>query len=136
MRSAPMPDPGEPARVEPGRLLVHLTCGPESPSRAALALLVAVTAATEGHAVDVFIAADGVSLLRPATIDAVVGVGTGAVKDHIGLLRESGAGLFASGMSSQARGLSSDDLAAVGFTAASPSKLMALVFAADRTLVY
>jgi uncharacterized protein len=131
-----MPEASEPARTESGRLLVHLACGPENPSRAALALLVAATATTEGHAVDVFVAADGVSLLRPATIDAVVGVGTGAVKDHIQVLREAGAALFASGMSSQARGLSPEDLAAVGFTAAPPSKLVALTFAAHRTLVY
>ena len=131
-----MPDRGESPPAEPWRLLVHVTCGPENPSRAALALLVAATAAREGHAVDVFIAADGVSLLHPATIDAVAGVGTGAVADHIASLRGDGAGLFASGMSSQARGVTSDDLSAIGFTAVPPATLVTLAFAADRTLVY
>ena len=80
--------------TERGRLLVHLTCGVENPTRAALALLVAATAAKEGHQVDVFIAGDGVSLLRPSTIAAVVGVGTGSVADHLDALQVAGAGLW------------------------------------------
>ena len=38
------------------KLLIHLATGPENPTRGALALLVARTAAEEGHAVQVFIA--------------------------------------------------------------------------------
>jgi uncharacterized protein len=126
----------EPAGPEPGRLLVHLTCGPEQPSRAALALLVAATAAADGYAVDVFVASDGVSLLRPETIGAVVGVGTGAVADHLAALRDARAGLFASAMSAAARGISREQLETQGFTPAPPSTLVSLTFAADRTLVY
>lgn len=119
-----------------GRLLVHLTCGPENPTRAALALLVASTAVTNGHPVDVFIAGDGVTMLRPATIAAAVGIGTGAVGEHLEALRIAGAGLYASGQSAAARGLSPDDLSALGFAAAPPSKLIELAFAAERVLVY
>ena len=39
-----------------GRLLVHVTHGPEAPTRAALGLLVAKAAIDEGHRVDVFLA--------------------------------------------------------------------------------
>lgn len=117
-------------------LLVHLTCGTENPTRAALALLVAATAAKEGHQVDVFIAGDGVSLLRPATIAAVVGIGTGSVAEHLEALQDAGAGLWASGQSSTARGILPDDLSAVGFTASPPSKLVQLAFAVDQVLTY
>lgn len=120
----------------PDRLLVHLTTGIEHPTTVALAFLVAATAAKEGHPVDVFVAGDGVTLLREATITASVGIGTGAVTDHLAALRAAGAGLWASGQSSAARGLSSADLEAIGFTAAPPSRLVELVFHADRVVTY
>ena len=41
-----------------GTLLVHITCGPESPTKAALGLLVAKAAIDEGHQVEVFLAGD------------------------------------------------------------------------------
>jgi uncharacterized protein len=47
-----------------GTLLVHLTHGPEAPTRAALAFLVAKAAVEEGHDVSLFLAGDSVQLLR------------------------------------------------------------------------
>ena len=49
------------------RLLVQVATGPENPTRAALGLLTARTAAEEGHDVRVFLAGDGVQLARPET---------------------------------------------------------------------
>ena len=74
-----------------GRLLVHIATGPENPTRAALGLLVARTARAAGHDVDVFIAGDGVSLLRPETLDAGQGIGTGGFREHIDALVAGGA---------------------------------------------
>ena len=62
------------------RLLVNVATGPENPTRAALGLLVARTAAAEGHDVRVFLAGDGVHLARPETAAATHGIGTGASK--------------------------------------------------------
>ena len=59
-----------------GRLLVHVTHGPEAPTRAALGLLVAKAAIDEGHDVDVFLAGDAVQLVRDAVLDALTGLGT------------------------------------------------------------
>jgi predicted peroxiredoxin len=42
------------------RLLLKVATGPENPTRVALGLLVAKTALGAGHAVDVFLAGDGV----------------------------------------------------------------------------
>src|SRR5947199_340239 len=64
------------------KILIHLATGPENPSRAALALLVAKTAVSEGHDVQVFLAADAVQLARPETAGAVQGVGTGSFAEH------------------------------------------------------
>ena len=119
-----------------GRLLVHIVTGPENPTRAALGLLVARTARAAGHDVDVFIAGDGVSLLRPETLDAGQGIGTGGLREHIDALVVGGAALFASGMSSKARGLTTDALGGLPVTLAPPDKLVELTFAADRVLTY
>ena len=115
-------------------MLIHLATGPENPTRAALALLVARTAADEGHDVSVFVAGDAVQLLRPETAAAATGVGTGNFGEHLGALRGAGIAIFASGMSSKARGL---DLGPIdGVEPAQPQKLVELATAADTTLSY
>jgi hypothetical protein len=45
-------------------LLVHITCGPENPTKATLACFVAAAAVEAGHEVHVFLAGDAVQLLR------------------------------------------------------------------------
>src|SRR5260221_12143142 len=85
------------------RLLVHIVTGPENPTRAALGLLVARTALAAGHDVDLFLAGDGVGLLRPATLDAGVGIGTGSMREHVDALVAGGGRLHASGRSSKGR---------------------------------
>lgn len=118
------------------RLLVHLVTGPHDPTRAALALLVARTAMAAGHDVDVFIAGDGVAVLRPETLDAAVGIGTGSMREHIDALASGGAALYASGMSSKARGVSAEVLGGLAVTMAPPDTLVELTFRADRVLTY
>ena len=114
------------------RLLVHIATGPENPTRMALGLLVARTAAAEGHEVDVFLAGDGVDALRGETRDALAGVGTGSVAEHWAALRESGARLFGSGMSAKARGIAAEE----GVELAPPQRLVALIAEADRVVSY
>jgi len=116
-------------------VLVHLATGPENPSRAALALLIASTAAKEGHDVRVFLAADAVQLVRPETAEAVHGVGTGSFAEHWSALAEAGVPIFASGMSSKARGV--DPSVRDGqVELAQPQKLVELALWADTTLTY
>lgn len=118
------------------RLLVHIATGPENPTRAALGLLVARTALEAGHAVDLFIAGDGVGLLRPPTLDAGQGIGTGSFREHVDALVAGGATFYASGLSSKARGLGPDSLGGLPVTMAPPSVLVDLALAADRVLTY
>jgi predicted peroxiredoxin len=113
-------------------LLVHSATGPENPTRAALALLVARTAAEEGHAVRLFLAGDAVHLAREATASAVQGLGTGNAAEHLAALRDAGVTLQLSGMSSKARGIEGGD----GTELCPPARLVELAAWADTTLTY
>ncbi|WP_205772506.1 DsrE family protein [Microvirga calopogonii] len=55
------------------RLLVHVTCGPENPTKATLAFFVAAAAVEAGHEVHVFLAGDAVQLLREPVRNALTG---------------------------------------------------------------
>ncbi|HWH24742.1 MAG TPA: DsrE family protein, partial [Candidatus Limnocylindria bacterium] len=116
------------------KLLVHIATGPENPTRLTLGLLVARTALAEGHSVDVFVAGDGVDVLRAETRSAVQGVGTGSAEEHWQALREGGARLFGSGLSSKARGVAPGD--DDGVQLAPPDMLVRLIAEADRIVSY
>jgi predicted peroxiredoxin len=117
------------------KFLIHLATGPENPTRGALALLVARTAAEEGHDVQVFLAGDGVQYARPATASTAHGIGTGSFGEHWEALVAAGVPIFLSGMSSNARGLDAEH-AADGVELAPPTKLVELATWANTTLTY
>jgi predicted peroxiredoxin len=114
------------------RMLFHITTGTEDPTRAALGLLVARTATAAGHQVEVFFAGDGVDWLRAETRAAANGIGTGSIAEHFDALVSSDAGLFGSGMSAKARGVSADETVALS----PPDKLVELIDGADKVIVY
>lgn len=118
------------------RLLVHIATGLENPTRTALGFLVARTALEAGHEVDLFLAGDAVALVRPATLDAAQGIGTGSIREHVDALAAGGARFYLSGMSSKARGVTAEDLGGLAVTMAPPSRLVELTFEADRVLTY
>jgi predicted peroxiredoxin len=117
-------------------LLVHITCGPEAPTRAALGFLVAKAALEEGHEVSLFLAGDGVQLLRDSVLDSLNGLGTGSLRESYDAVAAGGGRFYVSGMSSKARGVTVDDLADKPAEMAMPNRLVQLAFEADRTLTY
>lgn len=117
------------------KILVHLATGPENPTRAALALLIARTASEEGNEVRAFLAGDAVQLVRATTAEATTGVGTGNVSEHLGALAEAGVPILLSGMSSKARGIDAE-AAQVGVELAPPNRLVELSLWADVTFTY
>lgn len=119
-----------------GKLLVHITSGPEAPTRAALGLLVARAAVDEGHEVSVFLAGDAVQLVRDAVIDSLVGLGTGSLRESFDAIAGGTGRFFVSGMSSKARGVTEEDLAGKPAEFAMPTRLVQLAFEADRALTY
>ena len=118
------------------KILVHVTCGPESPTKAALGFLVAKAAVEEGHEVSMFLAGDGVQLLRDAVPDSLNGLGTGSLRESYDAVVASGARLYASGMSSKARGVEEADLAGKPVEFAMPNRLVQLALEADRVITY
>jgi predicted peroxiredoxin len=86
--------------------------------------------------VSMFLAGDGVGFLRDSVMDAATGIGTGSIREHYTALAEAGVPMYASGMSSKARAI---DDAAIGDKAVKfspPDKLVELILAADRVVVY
>jgi predicted peroxiredoxin len=119
-----------------GKLLVHVTHGPEHPTRAALGFLVARAALEEGHEVSLFLAGDAVQLIRDAVLDSLSGLGTGSLRESFDAIAAGGGRFYLSGMSSQARGVSPDDLEGKPAEMAMPKVLVQLAFEHDRVLTY
>jgi len=117
------------------RLFVQVVTGPENPTRAALGLLIARTAADEGHDVSVFFAGDAVSLVRAETAEAAQGIGTGSVAEHLAALREAGVPIHLSGLSSKPRDIDAS-VAGDGVQLSPPKVVVELATAADTVLVY
>lgn len=118
------------------KILVHITHGPEHPTRAALGFLVAKAAVDEGHTVSLFLAGDAVQLLRDGVLESLSGLGTGRLRESYDALVAGGARFYLSGMSSQARGLSAEDLAGKPAEMATPSRLVQLALEHDRLFTY
>ena len=119
-----------------GKLLVHVTHGPEHPTRAALGFLVAKAALEEGHEVSLFLAGDAVQLIRDAVLDNLSGLGTGSLRESYEAIVAGGGRFYVSGMSSQGRGVTTADLEGKPAEMAMPKALVQLAFEHDRVLTY
>lgn len=118
------------------KIMVILTHGPEHPTRAALAFLLAKTAAEEGHAVSLFLAGDAVQFLRDETLDNTTGVGTGNLRQHYTAFVEAKGKIYASAMSSKARAITEEHLKGKPAEFSTPSMLLRLSLEHDRMFTY
>jgi len=84
----------------------------------------------------VFLAGDGVQLLRDSVLDSLTGLGTGSLRESFDAVVAGGAQLYASGMSSKARGGGESDLDGKPVELALPNRLVQLTFEADRVISY
>jgi uncharacterized protein len=118
------------------RILVHITHGPESPTRAALGFAVAKAALDAGHEVTLFLAGDAVQLIRADVVKNLVGLGTGNLKELYDGIVAGGGRFYLSGGSSNARGVTDADLRGKPAEFAGPPKLVELSLKHDRTFTY
>lgn len=117
-------------------ILVHITHGPEHPTRAALGFHVAKSALDAGHEVTLFLAGDGVQLMREGVLDHLHGLGTGDMRHLYDAVAAAGVTIYLSGMSSKARGLSEADLEGKNYRFGGPPDLVRLALEHDRMFTY
>lgn len=117
-------------------ILIHLTSGPEHPTRAALAFLVAKAAIDEGHKVTMFLAGDAVQLMRESVLDSLVGLGTGNLRELYSAVTAAGTKIYLSGMSSKARGVDAQTVEGKPVEMAMPNVLVKLSLEHDRMFTY
>ena len=118
------------------KILVHITHGPDHPTRAALGFHVAKAAIDEGHAVTLFLAGDGVQLMRDGAIEHLEGLGTGKLKGLYEAVVAADVTIYMSGMSSKTRGITEADLEGKPYVFASPNELVNLAVEHDRMFTY
>ncbi|MDP9349520.1 MAG: DsrE family protein [Gemmatimonadota bacterium] len=120
----------------PQKILVHLTHGPEHPTRAALAFAVAKAALDEGHSVSLFLAGDAGQLIRKGVIESLAGLGTGNLGELYRAIVAGGGRFYLSGGSSRARGVTEQDLAGKPAEFAGPPQLVRLSLEHERMFTY
>ena len=117
-------------------ILVHITQGPENPTRAALGFLVAKTAIEEGYTVTLFLAGDAVRLLQDSVLNTLSGTGTGKLRDHYDAIVKGKGKFYLSANSSKARGVTEADLIGKPAEFALPKVLVRLSVESDRMFTY
>jgi predicted peroxiredoxin len=125
-----------PSQSKKMKILVHITQGPENPTRAALGFLVAKTAVEEGHTVTLFLAGDGVKLLQDSVLNSLMGVGTGKLREHYDAIVKGGSKFYLSGNSSKARGMTETDIKDKPAEFALPNVLVRLSVDSDKIFIY
>jgi predicted peroxiredoxin len=118
------------------KILVHVTHGPEQPTRAALGFLVAKAAIDEGHSVSLFLAGDAVQLIRDAVLDNLAGLGTGKLRESYDAIVAGGGRFYLSGMSGKSRGVTDADISGKPAEFAMPNVLVRLSLEHDRMFTY
>lgn len=118
------------------KILVHITQGPENPTRAALGFLIAKTAIEDGHTVTLFLAGDAVKLLQDSVLNTLTGVGTGNLREHYEAIVKGYGKFYLSGNSSKARGITETDIKDKPAEFALPNVLVQLAVESDRMFTY
>ena len=114
------------------KILIHVTIGPENPTKAALAFLVARTAIE----VTLFLAGDAVQLIRDNVLDNLSGLGTGKLREHFDAIVKAGGKFYISGNSSKARGVRDAGIKGKPIEFALPNVLVKLLIENDKALTY
>ena len=118
------------------KVFIQATHGPENPTKATLAFLIARTAKDAGHDVSILLLGDAVYLMKDDVLDSVVGVGVGNLKTHFQAVQEAKIPIYVSQMSSRGRGVTSSDLQGKNATFILPPKLVELAVQSDTVLTY
>jgi predicted peroxiredoxin len=119
-------------------LLIHLTHGPEKPTQADRAFLIAKTALRDGHQVSMFLAGSAVQLIRDEHLDSVLGVGETAteLRNSFQEIIQNGGRIVLSKVSCGARGITEEDIKGKKVEQGSPSVLVEMTASCDKVITY
>jgi uncharacterized protein len=120
------------------KILIHSTHGPEAPTQADRAFLIAEAALEEGHSVSMFLAGSAVQLIQDRFLDSVLGVGKGVknLRDRVSQITENGGKIYLSQISCGARGVTAEDLAGKKVELGPPNMLVQLTVDHDKVITY
>ena len=91
---------------------------------------------TRASRVTLFLAGDAVQLIRDGVLDSLAGLGTGKLRDHYDAIAKGGGRFYLSGMSSNARAVTAEDLKGKPAEFAQPNVLIRLALDHDRMFTY
>lgn len=125
-------------------MTIHVSSTPsQDESKAALSFLIGKFAVASDYSlVNVFLAGDAVYLLQDTTLNSLVGVGTGVLKESYDAMVASGkVKFYVSGMSCKSRGITPAEFAAKNpggspVTFEMPSKLIDLIEQSNTVFYY
>lgn len=120
------------------KILIHLTHGPEAPTQADRAFLIAKTAINEGHEVSMFLAGSAVQLLKDEHLDSTIGIGDGvtSLRESYEKIVSGGGAIYLSRISCGARGVNDQELSGKKVELAEPNVLVQLTVDHDRVITY
>lgn len=120
------------------KILIHLTHGPEAPTQADRAFLIAKTAINEGHKVSMFLAGSAVQLLRDDILDSIIGIGDGVttLRASYDTIISGGGDIYLSRISCGARGMTEEELRGKRVELSEPNVLVQLTVDHDRVITY
>lgn len=120
------------------KILIHLTHGPEAPTQADRAFLIAKTAIREGHKVSMFLAGSAVQLIKNELLDSTIGIGDGVtpLRESFDEIVSGGGDIYLSRISCGARGVNEQELSGKKVELAEPNVLVQLTVDHDRVITY
>ncbi|WP_445491348.1 DsrE family protein [Niallia sp. 03133] len=120
------------------KILIHLTHGPEAPTQADRAFLIAKTAVEEGHSVSMFLAGSAVSLMKDEVLDSVIGIGEGVttLRESFNQIIEGKGTIYLSRISCGARGVTNEILEGKQVELIPPNVFVQLTVDHDRVITY
>ncbi len=120
------------------RILIHSTHGPDAPTQADRAFLIAKTAIQEGHEVSLFLAGAAVQLVGDEHLDSVLGITEEAttLRESFDDIVSGGGRFYLSEMSCRARGMTEAALGGKEVELVAPNVLVRLTVDHDRVITY
>jgi predicted peroxiredoxin len=116
------------------KFMMKSSWGIDDPSRGSLVFAHALTLADAGHEIQIFLTGDATYLMRKATTDAVVPIGSPPLSELRDKIVAKHIPVFSCGACSRARGVSENDLVHWNAKFGNPTIFVSLVEWADRIL--